>query len=304
MYYKQRQFLCAQEAYDYENSQFEGPKQHSERKEIMYKILVAKFHSCPTYQRALKKQEHFTAHTRHKFWGTGHHGEGENALGQVHQRVRDNWQNILIAGSSHTRRMDAYLMAECRHDNIPATIDLLCLPGGRIKSLTCVLRDVQLMQYDKIFLIISSNDVFVANRQKRNTCTGIVEQLKRLVRSIECRTRAEIFLNPLLPRRVPKVHTLAQKERITFYNQNALRINRKMLTNLNQPAFWANNEANEPFVQPDGTHLNSKGKHVLAHTFLQVLFWMFHIYTAMWQREHQDCFVAQGFNWFPLYRSH
>ncbi len=111
---------------------------------------------------------------------------------------------LLLAGSSHVRRMDYYLHQECQARGIVADVDVVCLPGGIISQLKSTLQRLNLHQYDHIIIIIiiGTNNIFHKDGTRNTDATDIMHQLTSLTDQLQCQTKASVQLTSLLPRTI------------------------------------------------------------------------------------------------------
>ena len=213
----------------------------------MHNILLAKYKQCKEYRDSLSRSDIFIEDTCHAFWGRGKSHTGENMLGYLHQHVKATADRVLLIGSSHVKGIAPLLEEHHGH----CTIKEACFPGGQIKTIQDYIQTIDLMQYDYIYVIVGSNNIYTKTGETCTELPTILQDITHLHNYIKSHTLATVKFSSILPR----THTSTSKwspDIFHSYMTKAIYINNKLQKSINiikHPQLYKRKKSKHQFSQ-------------------------------------------------------
>lgn len=241
----------------------------NDRVSVMKAILIAKFNYCHEYREEISKYDKFVEDTGNKFWGIGNNGQGQNMLGKLHEIIKKERKLIFLVGSSHMRNMDNICVKLCTTQNIPVSIDLLCIPGGRIVDMFNKVLSMNISHYDFIVMQIGSNDLYTKTGMQLLSPSDVILKINAVKEVFHSNCIGKVIVSPLLPRMESKYPSSLPFSHFVHYNCKVSYIN-KCVTSIRIPFLWRGQQANPNILTKDGVHLNYGGKLLLASKWVDI----------------------------------
>lgn len=181
---------------------------------------------------------------------------------------------VLIAGSSNVRHLSAPVQKAMLQQQYPAaSIDVICLPGGRIDGLRRRLLSIDLQPYSVILCLVGGNDYF--SKEGDTIDTDVAGHLQTCINHVQSAAspRCHVRFSAVLPRNpfAPKLRVdpvVCEKQTQAAYQTNG-RIYKDLVP---MPDFFiSRRKPNPTLLGPDGVHLNHEGMRVWAETMVASL---------------------------------